>query len=140
MWRPSESVPSQCAGDGGIKREPRSWRSGSYGAINGAKSAQNANTAISANATTFRGLARIGARATSLRPPRVSAAVLAMLRPRVKPEIRDVHNEVGDRVHDRGQQGHNDGRGKIQERAGRGRVRAKGRPAGAGHGKNEVVY
>src|SRR5438034_1876010 len=138
MSRPSESVPSQCAGDGGIKREPRSWRSGSYGAINGAKSAQNANTAISANATTFRGLARIGARATSLRPPRVSAAVLAMLRPRVKPEIRDVHNEVGERVHDRSQQRHTEDRREIQRDGRRGRITPEPRPAEDGLGQHRA--
>src|SRR5207249_4049745 len=114
MSRPSESVPSQCAAEGGIKREPRSCRSGSYGASTGAKSAQNANTAISASATTFSGLARMGARAASLRPRTGSAIVLAMLRPRVEPEVGDVHNEVGDRVHDRGQQSDTKDRRKIQ--------------------------
>src|SRR5438552_7211437 len=129
MSRPSESVPSQCAAEGGIRREPRSCRSGSYGAITGAKSAQNANTAISASATTFSGLARMGARAASLRPRTGSAIVLAMLRPRVEPEVGDVHNEVGERVHDRSQQRHTKDRRKIQRDGRRGRITPKARPA-----------
>src|SRR5712692_7243347 len=122
MSRPSESVPSQWSGDGGIKREPSAWRSGSYGAITGAKSAHNANTPMSANATMFSGLERIGARATSLRPRTPIAAVLTMLRPGVEPEVRDVDHEVGDRIHDGGEQRHPQHGGKIQGDRGRGGV------------------
>src|SRR4029079_18503631 len=120
--RPSESVPSQCSGEGGRSREPRSCKSGSYGARIGARIAHAANTAISANATTFSGLARIGARATSLRPRSEGATALAMLRPRIEPEIRDVDDEICEWIHDRREQRHAEHRGKVEGDRGGGRV------------------
>src|SRR6266851_1577899 len=129
MSRPSESVPSQCSGEGGFRRTARSSASGSYGASTGAKSAHAASIAMSASATTFKGLERMGARATSRIPRVESAAVLATLRPGVQPEIRDVDHEVRQRVDDRRQQGDAEHRGEIERDGGRGRVASKTWPA-----------
>src|SRR5438477_441213 len=83
-------------------------------------------------------IARMGARAASRRPPRASAAVLAMLRPRVEPEIRDVHHEVGERVHDRSQEGHAQDRREIQGDGGSGRITPEARPAEDGLGQHRA--
>src|SRR5438093_8217225 len=136
MSRPSESVPSQCWGDGGCKREPSSCRSGSYGASTGARSAHAANTAMSANARTLRGLARIGARATSLKPRAETAAALTTLRPWIEPEIRDVDDEVRDRVHDRSEKGDAKHSGEVERDGGCGRVTSQAGPAEDGFGQH----
>src|SRR5438309_7255816 len=129
MSRPSESVPSQCSGDGGRSREPSSCASGSYGAMSGAKAANSANVAISAIAATLSGFARIGARATRRRPRTGSATALATLRPRVEPEIRDVDHQIRERVDDRREQGDAEHRREVQRHRRCRRITAQTRPA-----------
>src|SRR5207247_7894931 len=101
MSRPSESVPSQCAADGGSRRELSVCASGSYGARSGASTAQTANAPIRASATTLRGSRRIGVR-------------LPMLDPWIEPVIRDVDDEVRDRIDDGCEQGHAEHRREIE--------------------------
>src|SRR5438067_12536617 len=129
MSRPSESVPSQCSGEGGRRRWARSWTSGSYGAITGAKSAQSANTAMSASARRLRGFARIGARAASLKPRAETATALTTRRPGIEPEVRDVDHEVRERIHDRRQQGDAEHRREVERDGGRGRITPEPGPA-----------
>src|SRR5438094_8746392 len=130
MSRPSESVPSQCSDEGGCRRAPRSWTSGSYGASSGARRAHAAKRAMSAMATTFSGLPRMGAARAARRRPRTETdAALTTLRPRVEPEIRDVDEQVRDRVDDRSEQRDAEHRRKIERDRSRGRVAPETGPA-----------
>src|SRR5437016_160907 len=116
MSRPSESVPSQCAADGGSRRELSVCASGSYGARSGASTAHTANAVISASARTLSGSRRIGAR-------------LATLDPRIEPVVRDVDDQVRDRIDDGREQGHAEYSREVEAHRRCGRVAAKPGPA-----------
>src|SRR5438045_7097826 len=84
---------------------------------------------MSASARRLRGLARIGARAASLKPRADTAAALTTLRPGIEPEVRDVDHEVRERIHDRRQQGDAEHRREVECDGGRGRITAQPGPA-----------
>src|ERR671931_50753 len=131
MSRPSWSVPSQCAAEGGSRRCPTDCVSGSYGARRGASSAHSANTAISAIATTLSGDARIGTRLApgARRPAADATATSATLQPRVEPVVGDVDDEVRQRIDDRSEQRYAEHRREVEAHGGCGGVTAEYRPA-----------
>src|SRR5438132_11057285 len=84
---------------------------------------------MSVSARRLRGLARIGARAASLKPRADTAAALTTLRPGIEPEVRDVDHEVRERIHDRRQKGDAEHGREVKWDGGRGRITAQPGPA-----------
>src|SRR5512141_323339 len=103
--RPSWSVPSQCAAEGGLSLVERTCLRGSAGAMSGADTATRINMAIRINPATLSGL-----RLQAGRHGRAGMAGIAgastMADPRVKPVITYIHDQVRDGVDQRRQQSH----------------------------------